>query len=225
MKEKDLILCNLSDILDYDGDFFYKVSMKYTDWRSPTADLEKKVDFLNQFRCRLHSSIPGFFLSLKELLERSEKQLVALRRLQIEETDFGSNQSINVGASPLSDVIKEVYSELSSGEVKSFRFTAASKFLHMTCPDLLVMVDSELGTYLKRHGVVEKYFTQDGYIGIHTFIKNELEELIQDVMDNHGFDREQAKNYLRQKDKNCMGSLPRLIEKHFFYLSLTTPDS
>jgi hypothetical protein len=183
-----------------------------------------KRHFLNQYGCRLPRYEVGYLQKLKKLIQKFESHLITLQTLKTEEVRFDISLGLGDKSYSLSQIIEDAYGGLSSGEindiwVNKFRYTAASKFMHMTCPDLLIMVDSKLGSYLQKLSGVRKYHTKEGYIGIHIFIKNELEELLRDVMDNRGLTRKQAKEYLRQKDEGCVGSLPRLVEKHYFYLS------
>ena len=102
------------------------------------------------------------------------------------------------------------------GRCRGFRETAASKFLHMTYPNLLVMADSVIASYMQRNNIIHHYFVADeDYVNLLKYYCREINELIQDVMENHHLNRLGAINRMRNLDEYAVVSIPRIIDKHF----------
>ena len=114
-------------------------------------------------------------------------------------------------------VFREIFDGL-SGTVRRFRKTATTKFMHMTCPDLFTMADSVIRGYMQRNNIISHYFVSEDYIRLLRYYCREINELIEDIIKNHRLNQLEAIYRIREKDPYAVGSIPRIIDKHFYWL-------
>lgn len=190
-----------------DFDYYYRISRLNTDWENPSAHIFNKMRFLKQFRCQ------GFSYAIEDQLENTLEELIPL-----------FNQITNIEIQDLDNheetypVIQQLFETLKAG-IRGFRETATSKFLHMTYPNLLVMADSIIASYMQNRNIIHHYFTKgDDYINLLRFYCSEINELIEDIMENHHLSRLDAVNRIREMDEYAVGSIPRIIDKHFYWI-------
>ena len=120
MREEEL---NIYRTIRVDYDYFYEQSRLHTDWVNPVADISNKIYFLNQFRCHLPYAITDELLLVLDNVSPLFNQVQG-----IEIQDLNEGEAIY-------PVIREIFDRL-RGNVKRFRETATSKFMHMTLPNL-----------------------------------------------------------------------------------------
>ena len=197
-----------------DYDKFYMESRRTTDWGNLMEDIENKVTFLNQFVCRIPRR-PELFGELRRKLEETSEYFKAIRVFTLQNINFNHSVIINDEDISLERAIKRIHRSLSDVGYK-FRSVAATKYMHMTCPDLLIMVDAVVGKYLiKERKIAKKFSSAEGYIEALKYYKREIEDLINDVIKTKDENRESALVYIKNIDKSTVRSIPRLIDKHF----------
>jgi hypothetical protein len=127
MREDDLIIYRTiqNNGFRVDFDYFYQQSRLNTDWANSEADLHDKVFFLNQFRCRLPYIITD---ELLPVLEHVSPLFAQVQNIEIQ--DLNEREEIY-------PIITEIFDTLRT-PIERFRETATGKFMHMTCPNLLV---------------------------------------------------------------------------------------
>jgi hypothetical protein len=208
MREDEIIIYRTNNINGYrvDFDYFYRESRLHTNWANPVADIPNKMRFLKQFRCQ------GFSYAiadqLRTVLEEATPLFTQLREVEI--------QDLNV-REDIYPVIRTIFDTL-RGRIRGFRETASSKFMHMTYPNLLVMADSIIAHYMQHQNIIHHYVVvSEDYINLLRYYCNEINELINDIMNGHGVNRAEAINRLREKDPFAIGSIPRIIDKHFYW--------
>jgi len=191
--------------VDYDN--FYQQSRLYTNWGNPVANIRSKIYFLNQFRCRLPNTIAD---ELLPVLEKVSPLFTLVQGVEIQ--DLNEREEIY-------PVIQKIFERLRGG-VERFRGTATSKFMHMTCPNFFAMADSVITGYMQRHNIINHYLkVSEDYIRLLKYYCNEINELLEDVMDRHGVNRLDAINRVREKDNYAVGSILRIVDKHFYRLA------
>lgn len=209
MHEQDLMIHrttpNNGSRVDYD--YFYQQSKLHTNWANPAADIHNKVFFLNQFRCHLPNRITS---ELFPILERISPLITQVHNIEIQDLNAGEE---------IYPIIQEIFDTLRN-HVNRFRETATGKFMHMTCPNLFTMIDSVIAGYMQHNGIIHHYFTtSEDYIRLLEYYRNEINELIEDIMQTHEVDRLEAINRIRGKDTYAVGSIQRIIDKHFYWLA------
>jgi len=207
MREDGLIIYRTSRDNGFrvDYDYFYQQSRLHTNWGNPVADIRNKIYFLNQFRCHLPNAIAD---DLLPVLENVSPLFTLVQGVEIQ--DLNEREEIY-------PVIQEIFERLRGG-VRRFRETATSKFMHMTCPNLFAMADSVITGYMQRDNIINHYLmVSEDYNRLLKYYCNEINELLEDVMDRHGVNRLEAINRVREKDNYAVGSIPRIIDKHFYW--------
>ena len=129
-----------------DFDYIYQQNRFHTNWANAVADIDNKLFFLNQFRCRLPYSIADELLPVLENVAPLFAQVQA-----VEIQDLNEREEIY-------PVIQEIFNTLRGG-ARNFQETATGKFMHMTCPNLFVMIDSVIAGYMQRNNIINHYFT------------------------------------------------------------------
>jgi len=209
MREDQLIIyrTNRNNGFRVDYDYYYRQSRLNTNWANPVADIGNKINFLNQFRCRIPCAIAH---DLQPVLEDLSPLFGEIQGVEI--------QNLNE-IEAIYSVFREIFDRL-RGSVKRFKETATSKFMHMTLPNLFAMADSVIGGYMQRNNIINHYFVvSDDYISLLRYYSTESNELVEDIMENHGLnDRLEAINRIREMDPYAEGSIPRIIDKHFYWL-------
>jgi hypothetical protein len=208
MREDELIVyrTNRNNGFRIDFDYIYYQSRLNTNWGNPVADIGNKIYFLNQFRCRLPYAIGEDLLSV---LENAFPLFAQIQGVEI--------QDLNEGEA-IYPVIREIFDRLRSS-IRGFRETAASKFMHMTCPNLFAMADSVIADYMQRNNIINHYFiVGEDYIRLLKYYSREINELIEDIMETYGLNRLEAIYRIREKDPYAVGSILRIIDKHFYWL-------
>lgn len=202
MKEAKLVL---PGHVGYDYD--YRESRLNTNWDDPVADIDKKIFFLNQFRCRIPRSIAKELLSVVKGVVPLFSEVNA-----VEIQDINEREEIYPN-------IEKIFNTLSS-KVSNFRSTATSKFMHMTCPNLFVMMDSVIEDYMFLNDILDiRYYGGPTYVSLLKYYCTELNELVEDIIQNHRLNPEEALNQIRGKDPYAVGSIPRIIDKHFYRIA------
>jgi len=209
MKEEELIVYRTTDNfgIRVDYDYFYQQSRLHTNWANPLADIGAKIFFLNQFRCHLPYAIAD---ELSAVLE-----VVLPFFIQIQDTEI---QNLHEGQE-IYPIIAEIFDTLRS-HINRFRETATGKFMHMTSPYLLTMIDSVIATFMQQNGIIHHYLTTgEDYISLLRYYNNEINGLIENIMQIHGVNRLDAINRIKEKDAFAEGSILRIIDKHFYWLA------
>lgn len=209
MREVELITyqTTANNGIRVDYDYFYQQSRLHTNWANPVADIGNKLYFLNQFRCRLPYSIAD---DLLPVLENAAPLFAQVQAVEIQ--NLNEREEVH-------PVIQEIFNTLRGG-TRNFQETATGKFMHMTCPNLFTMIDSVIAGYMQHNGVIHHYFTtSEDYIRLLEYYGNEINELIEDIMQTHGVDRLEAINRIRENDIYAVGSILRIIDKHFYWLA------
>jgi hypothetical protein len=190
-----------------DFDYFYQQSRLHTNWANPVADIDNKVFFLNQFRCRLPYTITD---ELLPVLERVSPLFAQVQNIEIQ--DLNEREEIY-------PIITEIFDTLRN-HVNRFRETATGKFMHMTCPNLFTIIDSVIATYMQHNVIIRDHFTtSEDYIRLLEYYCSEINELFEDVMQTHEVNRLEAINRIRERDTYAAGSILRIIDKHFYWLA------
>lgn len=209
MREDELTIYRTSENygIKVDYDYFYQQSRLNTNWANPVADIGNKVFFLNQFRCRLPYTITG---ELLPVLERVSPLFAQVQNIEIQDLNEGEE---------IYPIITEIFDTLRN-HVNRFRETATGKFMHMTCPNLFTMIDSVIATYMHHNGIIHHYFTtSEDYIRLLEYYRSEINELFEDVMQTQGANRLEAINRIRERDTYAVGSILRIIDKHFYWIA------
>jgi hypothetical protein len=214
MTEEDLRLYRMNHENGFrsDYDYYYKISRRYTDWDNLTQDLKGKMRFLNQFLCRVHSTKEGLYETLQDSLADLVEYFNVIKSCKIEDVSFNERIRINNELVSLRDIINKIHRRLANTGY-GFRDVATTKFMHMSCPNLFIMVDSVIGNYLP----IDRWYFEDGYISVIEYYQEQLNELIDDVENTRNLDRDEAINHLKNLDAFIVGSLPRLLDKHFYW--------
>ena len=205
MREKDLNIYGTKEDCDKDYDSSYEKSRRRTNWDEPTAELPMKRLFLNQFGCYLPDGIES---QLKGALEEATPLFKGLREIELQ--DLGEKRDAH-------DAIKKVFDKVNR-KAPNFAEVATSKFLHMTLPHLMVMVDNAISDHLIRNGKIGRFCYGEDYFKVMIYYSNELNDLISDVEQNYGITRLEAIAKIRSKDIHALSSMPRIIDKHFFWI-------
>jgi len=208
MREDELIVyrTNGNNGFRVDFDYIYHQSRLNTNWGNPVANIGNKIYFLNQFRCHLPYAIADDLLSV---LENVSPLFTQVQGVEIQ--DLNEREAIYL-------VIREIFDRL-RGSVRRFRKVATSKFMHMTCPNLFAMADRVIAGYMQRNNIINHYFVvSEDYIRLLRYYFREINELVEDIMENHGLNRLEAIYRIREKDPYAVGSIPRIIDKHFYWL-------
>ena len=208
MREDQLIVyrTNLNNGFRVDYDYYYRQSRRTTIWGNPLADIRNKICFLNQFRCHIPYAITD---SLLPVLEDLSPLFTEVQRVEIQ--DLNERETIYPAIQQIFDTLKT--------NIRRFRETATSKFMHMTCPNLFAMADSVIAGYMQRNNIINHYFVvSEDYIRLLRYYLREIDELVEDIMENHRLNRLEAINRIREKDPYAEGSIPRIIDKHFYWL-------
>ncbi len=91
--------------------------------------------------------------------------------------------------------------------------------MHMTCPNLFAMADSVIGGYMQRNNIINHFFlVSEDYIRLLRYYYDEINELLGDIVNNQEVNRLEAVNRIREKDPYAVGSIPRIIDKHFYWM-------
>lgn len=208
MREDELVIyrTNRNNRFRVDYDYHYHQSRLNTNWANPVADIGNKINFLNQFRCHIPYAIAD---DLQPVLEDVSPLFTEVQGVEIQ--DLNEREAIY-------PVFREIFDRL-RGSVRRFKETATSKFMHMTFPNLFAMADSVIGGYMQRNNIINHYFVvSEDYIRLLRYYFAEINELVEDIMENHGLNRLEAINRIREKDPYAEGSIPRIIDKHFYWL-------
>lgn len=209
MREDELIIYQTTRNNGFKVNFdrLYRQSRLNTNWANPAADIGNKRLFLNQFRCHLPHAIST---ELLPVLEGVSPLFVQVRNIEIQ--DLTENEEIY-------PIIAEIFDTLRCCANK-FRETATGKFMHMTCPNLFTMIDSKITAYMQRRGIIRHRFTTSrDYINLLRYYCCETNELFEDVMQAYAIDRPETRNRILEKDTYAEGSIPRIIDKHFYWLA------
>lgn len=190
-----------------DFDYIYQQSRLHTNWVNPADDIDNKLYFLNQFRCRLPYAIAN---ELLPVLENAAPLFAQVQAVEIQ--DLNEREKVY-------PVIREIFNTLRCG-ARNFQETATGKFMHMTCPNLFTMIDSVIAGHMQRNGIIHHYFRySDDYIRLLEYYRNEINELIEDIMQIHEFNRLDAINRIMEMDAFAEGSILRIIDKNFYWLA------
>jgi inorganic pyrophosphatase/exopolyphosphatase len=82
------------------------------------------------------------------------------------------------------------------------------------------MIDSVIATYMQHNGIIHHYFlTSEDYIRLLEYYCREINELVEDVMQNHEVNNLDAINLIRERDTYAESSILRIIDKHFYWLA------
>jgi predicted house-cleaning noncanonical NTP pyrophosphatase (MazG superfamily) len=209
MREEELKIYRTSanNGIRVDYDYFYQQSRLHTNWANPETDIHNKVFFLNQFRCRLPYAITD---ELLPVLERVSPLFAQVQNIEIQDLNEGEE---------IYPIITEIFDTLRN-HVNRFRETASGKFMHMTCPNLFTMIDSVIEGHMQHNGIIHHHFTSsEDYTRLLEYYRNEINELIEDIMQTHGVDRLEAINRIRERDIYAESSILRIIDKHFYWLA------
>lgn len=191
-----------------DFDYYYRLSRLHTDWANPTSDIASKLKFLKQFRCQGFSY--DIIQQITDVLQEVEPLFIQIEDIAIQ--DLNEREDVL-------PIISNIFDRL-RGPIKGFKETATSKFMHMTCPNLLVMADSVIASCMQNRNIIRHYFlVSEDYIRLLRFYCNEVNELIADIQRNNNINRLDAVAHLINKDMFSIGSIPRIIDKHFYHLS------
>lgn len=191
-----------------DFDYYYRLSRLHTNWANPTCEVERKLKFLKQFSCQgfSYNIIP----QLKNILRELEPLFAQIADISLQ--DLNEKED----AFP---IISKIFDGL-RGPIKGFKETATTKFMHMSCPNLLVMTDSVIAYYMQNRNIIRHYFyVIEDYITLLRFYCNEVNELIADIQKNNNINRLDAIAHLTNMDLFSVGSIPRIIDKHFYHLA------
>ena len=73
---------------------------------------------------------------------------------------------------------------------------------------------------MQRNNIINHSFgVSEDYIKLLKYYCREITELVEDIMENRGLNPLEAIYRIRQKDLYAVGSIPRIIDKHFYWLA------
>jgi hypothetical protein len=176
----------------------YNKSIESGIWNDPCSYIEEKVQFLNDWLCRVDqkTAIPDIEKPSAEfndiLQEISSLDLLSLTFRETEKP-------------------RQIYELLS--KVNGLGPTGISKYLHMHKPKLFIMWDNQIfRDYFHVKTVLKSTATSKRYVKFMVRMRNEIREAIHDLASYRKITETQATIRLREYFNN--ESLPRILDKY-----------
>ena len=179
-------------------DHSYRRSIDSGIWSNPFAHIEEKVQFLNDWLCRVDkkTAIPD----IKEHRERFGNLVQEISSLNLLSATYGKLKRP-----------KQMYDLLA--KVNGLGPTGISKYLHMHKPDLFIMWDNQIfRDYFHIKTVLKSTATSKRYLKFMLRMRDEIREAIYTFASSRNITETQATTELREQLNN--ETLPRILDKY-----------
>jgi len=175
----------------------YRRSIDSGIWNNPLLYMEEKVQFLNDWLCRIdkRTAIPD--------IKKQRKRLGDLFQ------EISSLSLLNLTCRELKQP-KQIYDLLA--KVNGLGPTGISKYMHMHRPDLFIMWDNQIfRDYFHIKTVLKSTATSKRYLKFMLRMRDEIREAVHTFASSKNINETQATIELRKHFKN--ETLPRILDK------------
>jgi len=181
-------------------DTSYIESMASGIWDDPLSHIKEKVQFLNDWLCRVDRQI-----AIPDIITYSESFNNLLR--EVSSLDLLSLTNEN------GDQQKQIYTLLA--KVNGLGPTGISKYMHMHKPDLFIMWDNQIvRDYFHIKTVSKITASSKRYVKFMLRMRDELKEAIHSLASSKSITETQATTELRRYFNN--DTFPRVLDKYNF---------